>query len=176
MQAECCTADWRIFSTAVYSCHLLPSFATNKLWWLTYIRIFWSRDDQPTIRRKDFFGSWHSLLSHFLFFFPTNLSKWWRTSVYMHLYICTYLYVDRLYVIQLMPNITAIEMFLHFGCGANCFWIFITGVQEWWWWLGEYVALDRTCYIPCSKQLTEMSRWHINQWESPSQRAVVLSF
>jgi hypothetical protein len=29
MQAECCTADWRIFSTAVYSCHLLPSFATN---------------------------------------------------------------------------------------------------------------------------------------------------
>jgi hypothetical protein len=31
MPAECCTADWRILSTAVYSCHLLPSFATNKL-------------------------------------------------------------------------------------------------------------------------------------------------
>jgi len=30
MPAECCTADWRILSTAVYSYHLLPSFVTNK--------------------------------------------------------------------------------------------------------------------------------------------------
>jgi len=30
MPAECCTADWRIFSTAFYGCHLLPSFVSNK--------------------------------------------------------------------------------------------------------------------------------------------------
>ena len=29
MQAYCCTTDWRILSTAVCNCHLLPSFANN---------------------------------------------------------------------------------------------------------------------------------------------------
>ena len=29
MQADCCTTDWRILSTAVCNCHLLPSFANN---------------------------------------------------------------------------------------------------------------------------------------------------
>ena len=50
MPAECCTAGWRIFSTAVCSCHLLPSFVTNKRWWLTNKRMLWSMDDEPTTR------------------------------------------------------------------------------------------------------------------------------
>jgi hypothetical protein len=47
--------------------------------------------------------------------------------------------------------------------------IFIIGAQAMWLWLGQYVTLDRTFYIPCSKQLIQVSRWDMNQWASPSQ-------
>jgi hypothetical protein len=71
--------------------------------------------------------------------------------------------------IPLLPNNTAIVIFLHIRSGAY-FWLDImTGAQAWWWWLGEYATSDVAFYIPYSKQLTQVSRWDMNQWASPSQ-------
>ena len=91
MLAECCTADCRIVSTAVYRCHLLPSFVTNNPWWLTYKRMLWIMADETMTRGKNVFGMWHSLLCHFLFLFPASASVLWGTCVCM--YVCMYVYI-----------------------------------------------------------------------------------
>ena len=76
--------------------------------------------------RKDFLGTWHSLLPHFFFysFCPTSVAILWRICAYIHISEC----VDTVYELPLLPSNTASGTYLHnSGAVRSVHWIFIIG-------------------------------------------------
>jgi hypothetical protein len=155
MPAECCTADWRRLSTAVYSYHFLSSFAANKLWWMTYIRMLCCMGNKSTTRGKiSLERDIHCCSIFYLFSRPSSLNS------EEHVYIRKYLTVYRLYMNYSCYQIAQQwNIFPQLGSSAKCW----RGFCHWCWWLGQYL------YNPCCNLLIQMSRWDMNQWASPSQ-------
>ena len=76
----------------------------------------------------------------FFFFCPSSFSIVWRMCVYIQIFDC----VETEHEFLVLANNTAGRMFLHklpMMRTVDC--IFITGVHAWWW-LGEYMILDKT--------------------------------
>ena len=78
---------------------------------------------------------------------PTSVSILWRMRAHTHIW----LHKDR-NELPLLPNNTASETLLHKPEAVlSVEWVFFTGVPAWWW-LDEYVTLDKTFYKLLFKQ------------------------
>jgi hypothetical protein len=98
---------------------------------------------------KNFLGKQYLLLSQSSFiYFCRPVSVIWKIYVYKHISDS----VQTVYGLPLLPNNNASEIFLHkSGALRSVDWIFIIGAPAWWW-LGEYVTLDKTFYSLLLKQ------------------------
>jgi len=94
----------------------------------------------------------HTCVSNLCCFFcPTSFSILWRIVAHIHIPGC----VEDAYQLQLLPNNTANERFLHKPAAVRSVdWIFITRTPAWRW-LGEYVTLDKMFYNLLFKQEVE---------------------
>jgi hypothetical protein len=90
---------------------------------------------------------------YFYFFSTASVSILWRTCVYTHISDC----VQIVYELPLLSYKTASETLLHkSGAVRSVDWRFIIGAPAWWW-LGEYVTLEKsfTIFFSNSPQLLQ---------------------
>jgi hypothetical protein len=94
-------------------------------------------------KRWDFLGTRHSITA-------VPIYCVWPASLHCaeHLYIYTHIWVCRQYTrmnYRCYQTTPQWNIFTQIGAGRIVDWIFIVGTQVWWW-LGEYMTLDRTFY------------------------------